>query len=218
MSALPPIAASASKEALILIVDDQPQNLQVLSTTLRQAGYQVAAATSGPTALRILDRRLPDLVLCDVMMPDMDGYEVCRRFKALPACSDIPLMFVTAITDATAIQQGFDSGAVDYVTKPFNTGELLARVRTQLELRQARLTILAYARQLDALTRQDPDCRQRLGDLEQALQELLARVERLERNAGGMSQLEIALDLRKIQQRIRELLQRFEDAPQPLGE
>lgn len=197
-------------DALILIVDDQPQNLQVLSVTLRQAGYQVAAATSGPTALRIVDKRLPDLVLCDVIMPEMDGYEVCRRFKSQPRCRDIPLMFITAMTDAEALQQGFDSGAVDYVTKPFNTNELLGRVRTQLELRQARLTIQAYATQMEQLAQCDSRDRSRALELQASLRELLVQVEDLEHHSGNLSQNELNQGLHQIQLRIRQILLQLE--------
>ncbi|MGV3522594.1 MAG: hybrid sensor histidine kinase/response regulator [Candidatus Sericytochromatia bacterium] len=136
---------------VILVIDDQAQNLQILSTTLRAAGYQVAAANSGPTALRILEKRLPDLILCDIMMPEMDGYAVCRQLKSQTATQDIPLIFLTAKTESEDILLGFEVGAVDYVTKPFNTGELLARVKTHTELKRARDTILTYTHQLESL-------------------------------------------------------------------
>lgn len=136
---------------VILVIDDQAQNLQILSTTLRAAGYQVAAANSGFTALRILEKRLPDLILCDIMMPEMDGYAVCRQLKSQATTQDIPLIFLTAKTESEDVLLGFEVGAVDYVTKPFNTGELLARVKTHTELKRARDTILTYTHQLEAL-------------------------------------------------------------------
>lgn len=136
---------------VILVIDDQAQNLQILSTTLRAAGYQVAAANSGPTALRILEKRLPDLILCDIMMPEMDGYAVCRQLKSQPETQDIPLIFLTAKTESEDVLLGFEVGAVDYVTKPFNAGELLARVKTHTELKRARDTILSYTHQLETL-------------------------------------------------------------------
>ncbi len=198
-------------DGLILIVDDQPQNLQMLSTTLREAGYQVAAANSGQTALRILDKRQPDLVLCDVVMPEMDGYEVCRRLKELPHGQDIPLMFLTAKTDSQAIVRGFESGAVDYVTKPFNTSELLTRVQTQLELKQARRQILAYRRRIDALLgHHDEMLKLAAEKLKPSLDALLRQTENLERQCPALSPNKLALELQKIQADVRELLSALE--------
>lgn len=139
---------------LILIVDDDPQNLRLLNLALSEAGYGVAVATGGEIAFKALEKRRPDLILCDVIMPEMDGYEVCRRLKADQATRDIPLIFLTSRTDPEDLIQGFDVGAVDYVTKPFNKGELLARVRTHTELKQARDTILAHTQQLESLNQQ----------------------------------------------------------------
>ncbi|PKL77802.1 MAG: hypothetical protein CVV27_04545 [Candidatus Melainabacteria bacterium HGW-Melainabacteria-1] len=198
-------------ESLILIVDDQPQNLQMLSTTLREAGYHVAAANSGEAALRIFDRRLPALVLCDVVMPEMDGYEVCRRLKALPQGRDIPLVFLTARTDSQAILQGFECGAVDYVTKPFNTGELLSRVRTQIELRQARQLILDYARRMEALARhQDELLRQTSTELKDSLTAVLEQLSELEARSISLSPAETKAALQLVQGRIRQVLDRIE--------
>jgi two-component system sensor histidine kinase/response regulator len=122
----------------VLIVDDVTKNLQVVGTILRQAGYAVTPATSGAEALEGLREHLPDLILLDVMMPEMDGLEVCRRLKADPAATQIPVIFLTASNEMEHLVKGFDVGAVDYVTKPFNPPELLARVRTHLELKHAR--------------------------------------------------------------------------------
>jgi signal transduction histidine kinase len=122
----------------VLIVDDVPKNLQVVGTMLRTAGYAVMPATSGPRALEGVRVQLPDLILLDLMMPEMDGLEVCRRLKADPLTQEIPIMFLTASNEMEHLVQGFEAGAVDYVTKPFNAPELLARVRTHLELKQAR--------------------------------------------------------------------------------
>jgi len=118
----------------VLIVDDTVQNLQVLGTVLREAGYKVSAAPGGAQALEVVGRTPPDLILLDVMMPEVDGYEVCRRLKAEPATAEIPVIFLTAKTEVEDVVAGFELGAVDYVTKPFNPPELLRRVRTHLEL------------------------------------------------------------------------------------
>ncbi len=122
----------------ILVVDDITKNLQVVGTVLRNQGYKVMAAASGAEALKCVRAQLPDLILLDLMMPEMDGLEVCRRLKADPATSQIPVVFLTASNEMEHLVQGFEVGAVDYVTKPFNPPELLARVRTHLELKHAR--------------------------------------------------------------------------------
>ncbi len=122
----------------ILIVDDSPENLTVLSELL-QLDYRVRAATSGEKALRIAATPpWPDLILLDVMMPGMDGYEVFTQLRAAPLTREIPVIFVTAMDSAESELRGLDAGAVDYIAKPIVPPLLLARVRTQLELKQAR--------------------------------------------------------------------------------
>jgi class 3 adenylate cyclase len=118
----------------ILIVDDTPANVQVLSATLKEQGYQLSVALNGKQALDLLARVRPDLILLDVMMPELDGFETCRRIKASTAWREIPVIFLTARTEVDDIVKGFEVGAVDYVAKPFNTHELLARVNTHLSL------------------------------------------------------------------------------------
>jgi adenylate cyclase len=118
----------------ILVVDDAPENIQAISTILRAQGYQVLAATEGARALDVLGKVRPDLLLLDVIMPGMDGFEVCRRLKATPELAEIPVIFLTGKTETEDVVRGFEVGAVDYVTKPFNAHELLARVRTHLEI------------------------------------------------------------------------------------
>lgn len=126
------------EKPIILIVDDVPKNLQVLGTILYQQGCEIAMADSGDSALETLEEIKPAMILLDVMMPEMDGYEVCRRIKSNPETSDIPVIFLTAKTETEDIVKGFKLGAVDYLTKPFNSEELIARVRTQLELHDKR--------------------------------------------------------------------------------
>ena len=122
----------------ILIVDDTPENLSVLGELLQPA-YRVRAANSGRRALQIaLGKPTPDLILLDVMMPEMDGYEVLAELRATPATRDIPVIFVTAMDGTEDEERGLDRGAVDYITKPIRPSIVLARVRTQLELKQAR--------------------------------------------------------------------------------
>jgi two-component system sensor histidine kinase/response regulator len=139
------------QESLILLVDDVQQNIQVVGTMLREVGYLVMPATSGAAALHRVQKRLPDLILLDLMMPEMDGLEVCRRFKADPSTQSIPVIFLTASNEMNHLVQGLQAGAVDYVTKPFNPPELLARVQTHLELKHSRDIIVRYGRELRRL-------------------------------------------------------------------
>lgn len=138
-------------ESVILVVDDVPTNIQVVGTILRGAGYQVVPATSPVQALKFAKDPPPDLILLDVMMPEIDGFEVCRRLKADPETSSIPVIFLTASVEAEQVVKGFEFGAVDYVTKPFNSAELLARVRTHLELKHSREILERTASQLREL-------------------------------------------------------------------
>jgi class 3 adenylate cyclase len=118
----------------ILIVEDAPANIQTLAAILKEKGYQISVAMNGRQALDLLARVRPDLILLDVMMPEMDGFETCRRLKAAEAWRQIPVIFLTAKTETTDIVRGFELGAVDYVSKPFNAHELLARVHTHLTI------------------------------------------------------------------------------------
>src|SRR4030095_8687980 len=113
-----------------LVVDDTMENLRLLSDLLGEQGYDVRAVTSGRQALQAVANDPPDVVLLDVTMPDMDGYEVCRGLRALDASKDVPVIFLTALTDTADKVRAFDAGAVDYVTKPFQFAEVGARVRT----------------------------------------------------------------------------------------
>ena len=124
------------QQPLILIVDDVPENLQVLGTILEAKNYEIAIAANGQQALDLIDDILPDLILLDVMMPELDGFEVCRQLKKTKPTDKIPIIFLTAKTDTDDIVKGFEFGAADYVTKPFNSSELLARVYTHLELKK----------------------------------------------------------------------------------
>jgi DNA-binding response OmpR family regulator len=132
----------------LLIIDDISENIQVLGHVLTKEDYSISFATDGRQALEMVAEDDFDLILLDIMMPQMDGYEVCRRIKKMPTKCDIPVIFLTARTEVGDIVKGFQVGAVDYVTKPFNAHELLARVRTHIELRRARFTIDRRNREL----------------------------------------------------------------------
>ncbi len=132
----------SKEKGRILIVDDNPKNIQLLGTILKSADYLINVGRNGKQALEITKKVLPDLILLDVMMPEMDGFEACRLLKQSPETKDIPVVFLTAKAESGDIAQGFEVGAVDYVTKPFETQELLARVRTHLELKFSREMII----------------------------------------------------------------------------
>jgi len=125
----------------ILVVDDTPANIQVLSATLKAEGYLISVATNGKQALEALERVRPDLILLDVMMPEMDGFETCRRLKTSDPWRHIPVIFLTAKTEVADLVKGFELGAVDYVAKPFNAHELLARVNTHLTIDELRRSL-----------------------------------------------------------------------------
>ena len=126
------------KKPLILIVDDTPKNLQLLSNILHEKGYNICISTSGGRALESVNTELPDLILLDIQMPVMDGFETFRALKMNPKTKDIPVIFLTAVVEPEKILEGFELGAVDYITKPFNIPELIARVATHIEIKKSR--------------------------------------------------------------------------------
>lgn len=125
-----------STEGVILIVDDTPSNLEILFDFLAEAGFKVLVAEDGESAIERLRYASPDLILLDILMPEMDGFETCRRLKADAAVSDIPIIFMTALTETVDKVKALSLGAVDYITKPFQHEEVLARIKTHLNLRQ----------------------------------------------------------------------------------
>lgn len=124
-----------SRTGKILVVDDNTANIDVMLTFLEMEGFDISIATSGSMALRVAKHDQPDLILLDVMMPNMDGFETCRKLKEEPATADIPIIFVTAKKETTDIVQGFQCGGVDYISKPYRQEEVLSRVKTHLQLR-----------------------------------------------------------------------------------
>lgn len=121
----------------VLIVDDEAPLRDSLSYTLRKEGYEVTTAADGATAIKQFHKQVPDLILLDLMLPEVDGMEVCWRIRAF---SDIPIVMLTAKDQETEKIRGLDAGADDYVTKPFNTGELLSRIRAALRRHAGRST------------------------------------------------------------------------------
>lgn len=132
----------------VLVVDDVPANLALMRHVLEGGGYEVALAEDGPEALANIKAKLPDLILLDIMMPGMDGFEVCQRLKADEATRNIPVLFMTALSDIEDKTRGFDSGGVDYIVKPINTKEVLARVGAHVKLRAVQAALEAQNTEL----------------------------------------------------------------------
>lgn len=137
--------------ATILIVDDNKKNLQVLGNILAENNYRVAMAIDGTKALVLAPKLQPDIILLDIMMPGIDGFEVCRLMKSDAATCDIPIIFLTAKVDLEDVVTGFTAGGVDYITKPFKKEELLVRIKTQLTLLEHRRKIEQQANELKEL-------------------------------------------------------------------
>ena len=119
----------------ILIVDDVPANLKVLGEILKEEGYLVRPVPNGVLALQVAERTEPDLILLDVMMPGLNGFEVCKGLKENKKVSDIPVIFISALNDTQDIVKALQCGGVDFITKPFQSAEVIARVKTHLQLR-----------------------------------------------------------------------------------
>jgi two-component system sensor histidine kinase/response regulator len=177
-------AESASRPALdhvlsssILVVDDQPANIQVVGSVLGKLGHEIIPASDGPTAFKRLGLRAPDLILLDLLMPEMNGYEVCQRLKENPDWKDIPVIFLSAADDKDLIVQALNAGGVDYITKPFNQAELISRVRTQLALKYARDHLKQLAEDKDELLGiLAHDLKSHLGGMEMSAQLLRNRI------------------------------------------
>lgn len=150
----------------ILIVDDTPANLHLLTRILQQNGYKVRTVASGDLALKAVDAALPDLILLDITMPCMDGYEVCARLKANAPTKEIPVIFISALDELLDKFKAFAVGGVDYITKPFQVTEVLARVKTHLALQEMRRRLEAANARLIA---QNDELQARNAELEEAL-------------------------------------------------
>ena len=154
----------------ILIVDDAPTPLHALGELLKD-DYDIYTATDGPQAIKRAVELQPDLVLLDVMMPGMDGYAICGLLKDDPATADIPVLFITAMSESDDIVRGFEAGGHDYITKPFNPRELYARIQTHLELRRTRQELRSHAAELERRNEELNRARERL--------EIMARIDPL---------------------------------------
>jgi two-component system sensor histidine kinase/response regulator len=165
--------------ARILVVDDQPANIQVVGAVLGKLGHEIIPASDGPTALKRMTLRLPDLILLDLLMPEMDGCEVCRRLGENPEWKEVPVIFLSAADDKDFIVRALEAGGVDYITKPFNHAELVSRVRTQLALKAARDRLKQLAEDKDELLGiLAHDLKNNLGGMQMSAQLLRDRIAR----------------------------------------
>ncbi|MBD0386541.1 MAG: EAL domain-containing protein [Nostoc sp. C3-bin3] len=169
----------------ILIIDDMADNLRVLSSILTREGYNVRKALNWQMALTATQTVLPDLILLDIMMPEVDGYEICQTFKAWELTADIPVIFISALDDVFDKVKAFQMGGVDYITKPFEFQEVLVRVKNQLALRSAQLEILKLNTELEHRVKE------RTGELEKALKKLQEEINSRQKLQSQL--LEIAL-------------------------
>ena len=169
-------------ESTLLIVDDHPANLRLLLNSLKNLEWKLYVANNGEGAIRQAELTRPDLILLDVMMPGIDGFETCRQLKQNPLTQDIPVIFMTALSETVDKLRGFKAGGVDYITKPFETMELLARIRTHLELKRARRELELMNQELRAANRQLVSYQQKL--------ELLARTDSLTKLSNRRDSME----------------------------
>lgn len=179
-----------SENPIVLVVDDNPKNLQIIALTLRDLNYRLIIADNGKKAIDLSGRHKIDLILLDIMMPGIDGFEVCKVIKSNPQYQNIPIIFLTALSEKTNLVKGFELGAVDYITKPFNKEELISRIKTHLELKFARDELQKATNHLTELNAiKDKmfsvighDLRSPIGSLKMTLDMLANSIERYDTN------------------------------------
>jgi len=177
----------------ILVVDDTLENVRLLSSMLGQQGYEVRPVTNGRQALLAAEREVPDLILLDINMPDMSGYEVCARLKAHPDLRDVPIIFLTALNDVRDKVRAFEVGGVDYITKPFQFEEVHARVKTHVALRRAGVALEQSYGKLQQLERlRDDLVHMVVHDMRSPLAVLIGELELLERDSAGAAPIDVS--------------------------
>ncbi len=200
----------------ILIVDDVSKNIQILGNILSREDYQIAYAKNGEQALKIAFQQEFDLILLDIMMPGMDGYEVCIKLKKNESTKDIPIIFLTAKADMESIVKGFEIGGQDYITKPFNSAELLSRVRTHILLQKQSKLLKNINHQLEEKvaerTQQLENANQRLSILDKAKSDFLSIISHeLRTPLNGLIGLTKLLDDSSIDNEQKEYLSYLKD-------
>lgn len=190
LTELNPPSIDSRTPARILVVDDQPANIQMVGSVLGKMGHEIIPAMDGETALRRLEARLPDLILLDLLMPGMDGCEVCARLRQRPEWKDIPVIFLSAADDKELIVRALESGGTDYVTKPFNQAELVTRVQMQLDLKWTRDRLKQLVEdKTELLGILAHDLKNRLGGMQMSAQLLTQRLVKQGWSDGRILQL-----------------------------
>ena len=209
----------------VLIVDDTLENLRLLADLLGEQGYEVRPVTNGRQALQAVEQDPPDLILLDINMPEMDGYEVCRRLRLNERCRDLPVIFLTAMADTVDKVRAFDMGGVDYITKPFQLEEVLARVRTHIALKRARAALAQSYGHLRALeTLRDDLVQMIVHDMASPLLAVQIHLENVKRQATALDERsreslrEAASSAEELQRMINDLLDvsRLEEGKMPV--
>ena len=209
----------------VLIVDDTLENLRLLADLLGEQGYEVRPVTNGRQALQAVEQDPPDLILLDINMPEMDGYEVCRRLRMNERCRDLPVIFLTALADTVDKVRAFNMGGVDYITKPFQLDEVLARVRTHIALKRARVELDAELRRLRALeTLRDDLVQMIVHDMASPLLAVRIHLKNVKRQATALDEhsqeglREAASSAEELQRMINDLLDvsRLEEGKMPV--
>jgi signal transduction histidine kinase len=181
----------------ILLVDDTIENLRLLSSILTTNGFEVRPVTSGADALQAIAHAIPELILLDVMMPDMDGFELCTKLKAEPAWRDIPVIFLTAMTEVDQKVRGFAVGGNDYITKPFQLEEVLSRVRNQLDVQRSRRELASNLQRLQQLERlRDDLVHMIVHDMRSPISGLYLTLDMIQAAAQGDARVQLAEAMR----------------------
>ena len=206
----------------ILIVDDIPKNIQILGNILSKEDYQIAYAQSGEQALAITHHQKFDLILLDIMMPEMDGFEVCKVLKENPETSETPVIFLTAKADMNSIVKGFAVGGQDYITKPFNASELLARTETHIQLHEQKIALAKMNEILEEKvkerTLQLEKAYKRLNQLEKAKTDFLDIISHeLRTPLNGITGLTTLLNLTELSDEQQEYIHYLEDVANRLN-
>jgi two-component system, sensor histidine kinase and response regulator len=171
----------ATRSGCLLVIDDLESNIQVIGAALGKLGFEILPASSGEQAFKRLEARRPDLILLDLLMPDMDGFEICQRIRKNPSWAAIPIIFLSSADDKDLIVRALESGGVDYITKPFNQAELIVRVRTHLDLKRARDSLKQIAEDKDEILGiLTHDLKSHLGGMQMSAQILCEQAEGLE--------------------------------------
>ena len=196
--------AESAPGANILVVDDTLENLRLLSGLLGEQGYDVRPVTSGRQALQAASHDRPELILLDITMPEMNGFETCERLKATEGLKDVPVIFLTALSETADKVKAFEAGGADYITKPFQIEEVLARVRVHLALRRAQVELGESYERLRALERlRDDLVHMVVHDMRSPLTVVMAHLQLLEMEVKGVLSGEAADDLKAATQAVR---------------